>query len=382
MKRLRSGLTYSNVIATLALFIALGGASAFAATQLAKNSVGTKQLKNNAVTGAKIKNGAVNGAKVQSGSLTGSQINASTLGTVPNATHAASAESATNAEHAANSNQLGGLPPSGYQLRIGGKCSGGGSIDSVKEDGSVGCAAAGGPPSGPAEGALTGNYPSPGLAEGSIQTPNFASGAESPNSHKLNGIESSGFLQAGAAAGGGLTGTYPNPTLANNSVGSGQVIAGSIEPSDLSFEAATKAEVAASKPIVHSGQSTETTNIATTCTNYENSKLTIDAPSAGTVVISANAWLVTDHTIGNNDQVNIYIGESPTECNNASLGFSTAISMPSTEPTWSFGFRTLPVSAVFPVTAGTTSFYMNGVENGSDTQQFYFEGMTAVFYPN
>jgi hypothetical protein len=39
------------VTATFALIIAVGGASAFAATQLAKNSVGTKQLKNNAVTG-------------------------------------------------------------------------------------------------------------------------------------------------------------------------------------------------------------------------------------------------------------------------------------------------------------------------------------------
>jgi hypothetical protein len=54
MKLLQGKLTYANVIATLALFIALGGASAFAATQLAKNSVGAKQLKNGAVTTAKI----------------------------------------------------------------------------------------------------------------------------------------------------------------------------------------------------------------------------------------------------------------------------------------------------------------------------------------
>ncbi len=57
MRQMRDRLTYANVMATLAFFIALGGASAFAATQLAKNSVGTKQLKKGAVTTAKIAKG-------------------------------------------------------------------------------------------------------------------------------------------------------------------------------------------------------------------------------------------------------------------------------------------------------------------------------------
>ncbi|HTT95431.1 MAG TPA: hypothetical protein VMF55_12215 [Solirubrobacterales bacterium] len=50
---LRRHLTYANVVASLALFLAFGGA-AFAATQLPKNSVGTKQLKKGAVTASKI----------------------------------------------------------------------------------------------------------------------------------------------------------------------------------------------------------------------------------------------------------------------------------------------------------------------------------------
>jgi hypothetical protein len=53
MKTLARRLTYANVVATLALFVALGG-GAYAATQLKKNSVGTKQLKNGAVTAAKL----------------------------------------------------------------------------------------------------------------------------------------------------------------------------------------------------------------------------------------------------------------------------------------------------------------------------------------
>jgi hypothetical protein len=91
MKRLRPRLTYANVIATLALFLALGG-GAYAAIQLPKNSVGAKQLKKNAVTAAKIKDGAV----------TGSKIRLSSLGTVPNASHADSATSAGSAATAAN----------------------------------------------------------------------------------------------------------------------------------------------------------------------------------------------------------------------------------------------------------------------------------------
>jgi hypothetical protein len=50
---LRRHLTYANVVASLALFLALGGA-AFAATQLPRNSVGTGQLKREAVTAGKI----------------------------------------------------------------------------------------------------------------------------------------------------------------------------------------------------------------------------------------------------------------------------------------------------------------------------------------
>src|SRR5215475_8498258 len=90
-------LTYANVMATVAVFLALGG-GALAASNLGKNTVGSKQLQKNAVTTAKIKNKAVTGAKIKPGTITGTQINVSTLGTVPSATHAASADSIPQAE--------------------------------------------------------------------------------------------------------------------------------------------------------------------------------------------------------------------------------------------------------------------------------------------
>ena len=82
-----SRLSYANVMATIAVFMALGG-GAYAAFKLPKNSVGTKQLKNAAVTTKKIKNGAVTKSKINTSGLT-----------VPNAS---------------NANNLGGRPASAY----------------------------------------------------------------------------------------------------------------------------------------------------------------------------------------------------------------------------------------------------------------------------
>ncbi len=93
MNSIRKRLTYANVMSSIAIFLVLGGATAFAASQLGKNSVGTKQLKKNAVTVAKIKKNAVTaakikvnavtGAKIQDGAVTGAKVNLASLGTVP-----------------------------------------------------------------------------------------------------------------------------------------------------------------------------------------------------------------------------------------------------------------------------------------------------------
>jgi hypothetical protein len=98
------------VISLIALFVALGG-TGYAATQLAKNTVGTKQLKRNAVIGSKVKNSSLTGADIKNGSLTGSDLSLSSLGTVPtaaNATNASHASAADNATHAGNADTVGG----------------------------------------------------------------------------------------------------------------------------------------------------------------------------------------------------------------------------------------------------------------------------------
>jgi hypothetical protein len=64
----RPHLTFANVVACIALFVALGGAS-YAAFKLPKNSVGAKQLKKSAVTSAKVKNGSLLAQDFKAGQL-------------------------------------------------------------------------------------------------------------------------------------------------------------------------------------------------------------------------------------------------------------------------------------------------------------------------
>lgn len=74
MKRIRSKLTYANVISTLALFFVLTGGAAIAANQLGKNTVGAKQIKAASIGTGKLKAGAVKGGKLADGAVTTGKI--------------------------------------------------------------------------------------------------------------------------------------------------------------------------------------------------------------------------------------------------------------------------------------------------------------------
>ena len=63
-----TGHTRHNVVAYLALFVALGGTS-YAAIQLPANSVGAKQIKKNAVRSSEIRKNAVGSSEVRNSSL-------------------------------------------------------------------------------------------------------------------------------------------------------------------------------------------------------------------------------------------------------------------------------------------------------------------------
>ncbi len=62
-------LSYANVMATLAVFLALGGGVGYATGVLPANSVGTRQLKDGAVTASKVKPGSLLAKSFKAGQL-------------------------------------------------------------------------------------------------------------------------------------------------------------------------------------------------------------------------------------------------------------------------------------------------------------------------
>jgi hypothetical protein len=87
--RLRARLTYANVVATLALFLALGGASYAAvrvgSRQIVNNSVRTQDLRNNDIRSQDIRNRTIRGGDILTNTITGRQVRESTLDSVPDA---------------------------------------------------------------------------------------------------------------------------------------------------------------------------------------------------------------------------------------------------------------------------------------------------------
>lgn len=109
MRQFRKRLTYANVMSSIAVFLVIAGGSALAASQLAKNSVGSRQLKKNAVTAAKVKDN----------SLTGGDINESTLGIVPTAARADNSQALEGMSAAQLVNVSKPQCPAGTQLSVG-----------------------------------------------------------------------------------------------------------------------------------------------------------------------------------------------------------------------------------------------------------------------
>lgn len=121
--------------ALLALFVALSGTAY--ATGFPANAIGPKQLQRNAVNRTKLASSAVSGAKVANGSVTGADIAETTLGKVPAAGGAETAENATSAVDATgatsvpradsassadDSLRLAGGSPADYELRLSRSC--------------------------------------------------------------------------------------------------------------------------------------------------------------------------------------------------------------------------------------------------------------------
>jgi hypothetical protein len=73
--KVRSRLSYANVMATIAVFIALGGTSYAVAT----GSIGSREIKNNGVRGKDIRNNDVRGKDIRTGTIRSSDVGNSSL---------------------------------------------------------------------------------------------------------------------------------------------------------------------------------------------------------------------------------------------------------------------------------------------------------------
>ena len=108
------------VIAGLALIVALGG-TVYAAGKVNGRTIKVKSLPGNRLTvgsvpGNRLKPGALKGSQLAPGSITGIQIDTSTLGQVPSAFHAETADSAHDSETALNAaNAENAKTVNGYQ---------------------------------------------------------------------------------------------------------------------------------------------------------------------------------------------------------------------------------------------------------------------------
>jgi hypothetical protein len=99
LRKLKQHVTYANIMASLAVFVVLGGGMAVAAG-LKKNSVGKKQIKAGAVVSKKIADGAITTNDLADNAVTGDKADESSFGQVPSAASAETADSATTANSA------------------------------------------------------------------------------------------------------------------------------------------------------------------------------------------------------------------------------------------------------------------------------------------
>jgi hypothetical protein len=74
LRKLRCRLTYANVVSTIALALAVGGGTAYAASK-----IGTQNIRYHAVTGSKVATNAVTAAKVKNSALSGADIRDNSL---------------------------------------------------------------------------------------------------------------------------------------------------------------------------------------------------------------------------------------------------------------------------------------------------------------
>ena len=272
LKKLRAGLTYANVMATTAVFIALGGSS-YAAIALQRNSVKNRHLAPHAVTSPKVLDGSLllrdfkagqvlNGAPGAAGPVgpvgpTGLGGLAGPAGTpgAQGATGAPGPQGAPGAQGPTGETGPQGLPGASGSpdtpsqvlaklLQVDGagttldadlidglnstalqrrgtstSCPAGERVTAIAVTGDVTCATDSTVPSGPAGGDLTGSYPSPLIGPNAIGGAEVANGSLGQDDITLSAVVSSTTFNGFAIAAGSCRMTLLSSISAGSGVG-------------------------------------------------------------------------------------------------------------------------------------------------------------------
>ncbi len=122
--------------------------------------------------------------------------------------------------------------------------------------------------------------------------------------------------------------------------------------------------------------------IGASCTNYNAISVTIVVPSGGNIVVTAQVYVLLSHTTGTEDRLALIVSDAPGTCGGYPWYWFATIE--ASEPTQTLTERSGTFQNVFPVTAGTYTFYVDGwmVVGADANDRYQTANVLAVFYPS
>lgn len=306
------------------------------------------------------------------------------IGSVPYATVAGSAE------------QIGDMTAADVQRRVSGNCAMGSAIREIGADGTVTCETGGA--SGVTD--VTAGAGLTGGGSGSVSLDVDSTyvqrrvGASCSVGSSIRAISEDGSVTCenvgditDVNAGTGLTGggslgavtLNADTTYLQRRVASTCTAGSAIR--DIAADGSVTCETLV-RPTAATDTSGSTTYFTTSCLAYTGSEVTINAPTSGTVIVSATTWVKVDHTTGTDDRLYVTIGTTATDC--ASTYYRSYYEAPSAYPTVTSMEVALSPRRTFSVAAGSHTYYLTGRSESGDatSDRFWYAQMDAIFIPD